>query len=103
MYESCTFRDEDDDCTYHYTVDNPKDSAKKDLEVQVLKKKGECLYFTSALCSCDNSSCVIICDIAECGGILHDHTNFFNLKVVVISVIRVAWRKLNAGVVCHVL
>lgn len=27
----CSFRDEDDDCTYHYTV--------KDLEVEVLKKK----------------------------------------------------------------
>uniref|UniRef100_A0A669DGM9 Integrin beta n=1 Tax=Oreochromis niloticus TaxID=8128 RepID=A0A669DGM9_ORENI len=39
VYESCSFRDEDDDCTYHYTVDNPKDSVKKDLEVQVLKKK----------------------------------------------------------------
>lgn len=62
MYESCSFRDEDDDCTYHYIVDNAKDSEKTDLEVQVLKKKGECLYFTSALCSCDNSLCVIICD-----------------------------------------
>uniref|UniRef100_A0A3P9BCF5 Integrin beta n=1 Tax=Maylandia zebra TaxID=106582 RepID=A0A3P9BCF5_9CICH len=51
VYESCSFRDEDDDCTYHYTVDNAKDSEKTDLEVQVLKKKGECLYFTSALCS----------------------------------------------------
>uniref|UniRef100_A0A3B4FG06 Integrin beta n=1 Tax=Pundamilia nyererei TaxID=303518 RepID=A0A3B4FG06_9CICH len=49
VYESCSFRDEDDDCTYHYTVDNAKDSEKTDLEVQVLKKKGECLYFTSAL------------------------------------------------------
>lgn len=38
MLDSCSFRDEDDDCTYHYTVENPKD---KDLEVQVLKKKGE--------------------------------------------------------------
>lgn len=38
VLDSCTFRDEDDDCTYHYTVENPKD---KDLEVQVLKKKGE--------------------------------------------------------------
>uniref|UniRef100_A0AAX7UQZ6 Integrin beta n=1 Tax=Astatotilapia calliptera TaxID=8154 RepID=A0AAX7UQZ6_ASTCA len=39
VYESCSFRDEDDDCTYHYTVDNAKDSEKTDLEVQVLKKK----------------------------------------------------------------
>lgn len=38
VLDSCSFRDEDDDCTYHYTVENPKD---KDLEVQVLKKKGE--------------------------------------------------------------
>ncbi|CAG02568.1 unnamed protein product, partial [Tetraodon nigroviridis] len=36
VLDSCSFRDEDDDCTYHYTVENPKD---KDLEVQVLKKK----------------------------------------------------------------
>lgn len=38
VLESCRFRDEDDDCTYRYTVENPKD---KDLEVQVLKEKGE--------------------------------------------------------------
>lgn len=38
VLDSCSFRDEDDDCTYHYTVENPKD---KDLEVQVLKKRGE--------------------------------------------------------------
>lgn len=38
VLDSCSFRDEDDDCTYHYTVENPKD---KDLEVQVLKKKGK--------------------------------------------------------------
>lgn len=38
VLDSCSFRDEDDDCTYHYTVENPKD---KDLEVQVLKKKGQ--------------------------------------------------------------
>ncbi|XP_041672161.1 integrin beta-4 isoform X2 [Cheilinus undulatus] len=39
VLDSCSFRDEDDDCTYHYTVENPKDPAVKDLEVQVLKKK----------------------------------------------------------------
>uniref|UniRef100_A0A1A8IJD6 Integrin beta n=2 Tax=Nothobranchius kuhntae TaxID=321403 RepID=A0A1A8IJD6_NOTKU len=33
--ESCSFRDEDDDCTYYYTT-QPKT---KELEVQVLKKK----------------------------------------------------------------
>ncbi|XP_040923190.1 integrin beta-4 isoform X2 [Toxotes jaculatrix] len=37
--ESCSFRDEDDDCTYYYTVENPKDPKVGVLEVQVLKKK----------------------------------------------------------------
>lgn len=40
MSESCNFRDEDDDCTYYYTVTNPG-LVTNDLEVQVLKKKGE--------------------------------------------------------------
>uniref|UniRef100_A0A8D0AD78 Integrin beta n=1 Tax=Sander lucioperca TaxID=283035 RepID=A0A8D0AD78_SANLU len=35
------FRDEDDDCTYYYTVENPKDPLVKFLDVQVLEKK-EC-------------------------------------------------------------
>uniref|UniRef100_A0A3Q2YF04 Integrin beta n=1 Tax=Hippocampus comes TaxID=109280 RepID=A0A3Q2YF04_HIPCM len=39
VLEKCSFRDEDDDCTYHYTVENPKDPRSKDLEVQMLKKK----------------------------------------------------------------
>ncbi|XP_035516781.1 integrin beta-4 [Morone saxatilis] len=39
VLDSCSFRDEDDDCTYHYTVENPTDPTVKDLEVQVLKKK----------------------------------------------------------------
>uniref|UniRef100_A0A674ETE0 Integrin beta n=1 Tax=Salmo trutta TaxID=8032 RepID=A0A674ETE0_SALTR len=39
VIEACSFRDEDDDCTYHYTVDYPEDQADKELEVQVLKKK----------------------------------------------------------------
>ncbi|XP_068614260.1 integrin beta-4-like [Brachionichthys hirsutus] len=39
VLDSCSFRDEDDDCTYYYTVENPKDPAVQDLEVQVLKKK----------------------------------------------------------------
>ncbi|XP_028263462.1 integrin beta-4 isoform X2 [Parambassis ranga] len=39
--DSCSFRDEDDDCTYYYTVEAPKDTTAKELEVQVLKKK-EC-------------------------------------------------------------
>ncbi|XP_030610581.1 integrin beta-4 isoform X2 [Archocentrus centrarchus] len=38
--ESCSFRDEDDDCTYYYTVTNPG-PLRNHLEVQVLKKK-EC-------------------------------------------------------------
>lgn len=38
VLDLCSFRDEEDDCTYHYTVEN---DLKKDLKVQVLKKKGE--------------------------------------------------------------
>uniref|UniRef100_A0A8C4ILA4 Integrin beta n=1 Tax=Dicentrarchus labrax TaxID=13489 RepID=A0A8C4ILA4_DICLA len=45
LLDSCSFRDEDDDCTYHYTVENPTDPTVKDLEVQVLKKKGEFLLW----------------------------------------------------------
>ncbi|CAL8282508.1 unnamed protein product [Merluccius merluccius] len=41
VIESCSYRDEDDDCTYYYTVDYPEDKANKKLEVQVLEKK-EC-------------------------------------------------------------
>uniref|UniRef100_A0A667ZBN2 Integrin beta n=1 Tax=Myripristis murdjan TaxID=586833 RepID=A0A667ZBN2_9TELE len=41
VIDSCSFRDEDDDCTYYYTVDYPEDPNVKELEVQVLKKK-EC-------------------------------------------------------------
>uniref|UniRef100_UPI0037E875FD integrin beta-4 isoform X2 n=1 Tax=Semicossyphus pulcher TaxID=241346 RepID=UPI0037E875FD len=39
VLDSCSFRDEDDDCTYHYTVENPKGTTDKGLEAQVLKKK----------------------------------------------------------------
>ncbi|KAF3704704.1 Integrin beta-4 Precursor [Channa argus] len=39
VLDSCSFRDEDDDCTYYYTAENPKDPTLKVLEVQVLKKK----------------------------------------------------------------
>nr|XP_046233840.1 integrin beta-4 isoform X3 [Scatophagus argus] len=39
VLDSCSFRDEDDDCTYSYTVENPKDPTVKDLEVEVLNKK----------------------------------------------------------------
>ncbi|KAM8730656.1 integrin beta-4 isoform 1-T2 [Acanthopagrus schlegelii] len=41
VLDSCNFRDEDDDCTYYYTVDNPRDPAVKGMDVQVLEKK-EC-------------------------------------------------------------
>uniref|UniRef100_A0A8D0ADL5 Integrin beta n=1 Tax=Sander lucioperca TaxID=283035 RepID=A0A8D0ADL5_SANLU len=41
VLDSCSFRDEDDDCTYYYTVENPKDPLVKFLDVQVLEKK-EC-------------------------------------------------------------
>lgn len=51
VLDSCSFRD-DDDCTYHYTVENLKDPAVKDLEVQVLKKKGELrVWYVSHICS----------------------------------------------------
>ncbi|XP_055085750.1 integrin beta-4 isoform X2 [Periophthalmus magnuspinnatus] len=40
VLDSCSFRDEEDDCTYYYTVDNSK-TAVGGLEVQVLEKK-EC-------------------------------------------------------------
>lgn len=46
VLDSCSFRDEDDDCTYHYTAEDSKDPAVKDLLVQVLKKKGEHLYLS---------------------------------------------------------
>nr|XP_049615693.1 integrin beta-4 isoform X3 [Syngnathus scovelli] len=39
VMEKCSYRDEEDDCTYHYTLENPKNPDSKDLEVQVLKKK----------------------------------------------------------------
>ncbi|XP_034049235.1 integrin beta-4 isoform X3 [Thalassophryne amazonica] len=39
VLESCSFRDEEDDCTYHYTVDHDQDPTVRELEVQVLEKK----------------------------------------------------------------
>lgn len=39
VLDSCSFRDEEDDCTYYYTVENSKDLNVKDLEIQVLEKK----------------------------------------------------------------
>ncbi|XP_039991234.1 integrin beta-4 isoform X2 [Xiphias gladius] len=39
VLDSCNFRDEEDDCTYYYTVENAKDPTTGVLEVQVLKKK----------------------------------------------------------------
>ncbi|XP_069012277.1 integrin beta-4 isoform X1 [Embiotoca jacksoni] len=39
VLDSCSFRDEDDDCMYHYTVEVLKDSTVKDLQVEVLEKK----------------------------------------------------------------
>ncbi|KAI4897175.1 hypothetical protein NFI96_015221 [Prochilodus magdalenae] len=41
VIESCEYRDEEDDCTYYYTVNYPSNIADKEHEVQVLKKK-EC-------------------------------------------------------------
>ncbi|XP_016889703.1 integrin beta-4 isoform X2 [Cynoglossus semilaevis] len=37
--DSCSFRDEEDDCTYHYTAENPIDPTDGILKVKVLKKK----------------------------------------------------------------
>lgn len=62
VLDSCSFRDEDDDCTYHYTVENPRDPNVKDLEVQVLKKKGECMCVY--VCDSDmnrTSTCLYVC------------------------------------------
>ncbi|XP_022598691.1 integrin beta-4 isoform X2 [Seriola dumerili] len=39
VLDSCSFRDEDDDCTYYYTAENTKNKADGILELQVLKKK----------------------------------------------------------------
>uniref|UniRef100_A0A8B9LFC2 Integrin beta n=1 Tax=Astyanax mexicanus TaxID=7994 RepID=A0A8B9LFC2_ASTMX len=39
VIETCEYRDEDDDCTYYYTVDYPPNPTEKEHEVQVLKKK----------------------------------------------------------------
>lgn len=41
VIETCSFRDEDDDCTYHYTVNYPLDITDKEHHVLVKKKKGE--------------------------------------------------------------
>ncbi|KAG7271203.1 hypothetical protein CRUP_003380, partial [Coryphaenoides rupestris] len=32
VIESCSYRDEDDDCTYYYTVDYPQNKTDKELE-----------------------------------------------------------------------
>uniref|UniRef100_A0A665VDN1 Integrin beta n=1 Tax=Echeneis naucrates TaxID=173247 RepID=A0A665VDN1_ECHNA len=39
VLDKCSFRDEEDDCTYHYTAENTKNKAEGILELQVLKKK----------------------------------------------------------------
>lgn len=41
MLDYCSFRDEDDDCTYQYTVDTKKDVTNNELLVEVLKERGE--------------------------------------------------------------
>ncbi|XP_057212095.1 integrin beta-4 isoform X1 [Triplophysa rosa] len=41
VIEKCSFRDEDDDCTYHYTVNYPLENTAKDHHVLV-KKKRDC-------------------------------------------------------------
>ncbi|KAG1972039.1 integrin beta-4 isoform X1 [Pimephales promelas] len=39
VIETCSFRDEDDDCTYHYTVNYPSNNTDKEHRVLVKKKK----------------------------------------------------------------
>ncbi|KAM6897814.1 integrin beta-4 [Xenentodon cancila] len=39
VLDSCSFRDEEDDCTYHYTVETDKDPTVKELQIQMLEKK----------------------------------------------------------------
>lgn len=56
VLDSCSFRDEDDDCTYYYTVENHKDPTKY-LEVQVLEKKGE---LQVRLCAMKSHLCMIV-------------------------------------------
>ncbi|XP_058845918.1 integrin beta-4-like isoform X1 [Acipenser ruthenus] len=42
VIQKCSFRDEEDDCTYHYTVDsNPSSDSKETQVIEVFKKK-EC-------------------------------------------------------------
>lgn len=41
VIETCSFRDEDDDCTYHYTVNYPLNITDKEHHVLVKKKRGE--------------------------------------------------------------
>ncbi|KAK1881537.1 Integrin beta-4 [Dissostichus eleginoides] len=51
VLEYCNFRDEDDDCTYQYTLENPEDTKVQGLEVQVLKKR-DCPASCLALLPC---------------------------------------------------
>ncbi|MGH0132719.1 UNVERIFIED_CONTAM: hypothetical protein FKN15_050287 [Acipenser sinensis] len=40
VIQKCSFRDEEDDCTYHYTVDsNPSSDSKETQVIEVFKKK----------------------------------------------------------------
>lgn len=39
VLDYCSFRDEDDDCTYQYTVDTKKDVTNNELLVEVLKER----------------------------------------------------------------
>ncbi|MED6244242.1 hypothetical protein ATANTOWER_000772 [Ataeniobius toweri] len=39
VLDYCSFRDEDDDCTYQYTVDTSKDATNNELLVEVLKER----------------------------------------------------------------
>lgn len=68
MLDSCSFRDEDDDCTYQYTVENSADRNVKDLEVQVLEKKGELhvRYASHMLCAVISATHVSLMKTHSC-------------------------------------
>uniref|UniRef100_A0A8C1KC16 Integrin beta n=1 Tax=Cyprinus carpio TaxID=7962 RepID=A0A8C1KC16_CYPCA len=47
--ETCSFRDEDDDCTYHYTVNYPLNITDKEHHVLVKKKKEVIIFHSVTL------------------------------------------------------
>lgn len=70
VLDSCSFRDEEDDCTYYYTVENSKDLNVKDLEIQVLEKKGELQVILHMLCAVKTASEVSFVEALSCCNLL---------------------------------